>query len=101
MSTMGFAMGQVFVPTQAAAFATVSPGATGKASTIFNAARQVGRAIGVALLTTAIVLIGTAHLMAGHEVANLTAYRIAFLVAAAFCLRLSGLTAPPGRMRAS
>ncbi len=86
MFTMGLAMAQVFVPTQAAAFATISPGATGKASTIFNTARQVGGAIGVALLTTAIVLIGTTHLVAGHEVANLTAYRIAFLVAAAFCL---------------
>jgi hypothetical protein len=30
--------------------------------------------------------IGAAHLVAGHEVANLTAYRITFLVAAAFCL---------------
>jgi EmrB/QacA subfamily drug resistance transporter len=86
MFTMGLAMAQVFVPTQAAAFATISPGATGKASTMFNAARQVGGAIGVALLTTAIVLIGTTHLVAGHQVANLTAYRIAFLVAAAFCL---------------
>ena len=86
MFTMGLSMGQVFVPTQAAAFATISPEATGKASTLFNAARQVGGAIGVALLTTAIVLIGATHLVAGHEVANLTAYRIAFLIAAAFCL---------------
>ena len=86
MFTMGLAMGQVFVPTQAAAFATISPGATGKASTMFNAARQVGGAIGVALLTTAIVAIGTTHLVAGHQVANLTAYRIAFLIAAGFCL---------------
>jgi MFS family permease len=86
MFTMGLSMGQVFVPTQAAAFATISPEATGKASTMFNAARQVGGAIGVALLTTAIVLIGATHLVAGHEVANLTAYRIAFLIAAAFCL---------------
>ena len=60
--------------------------ATGKASTMFNAARQVGGAIGVALLTTAIVAIGTTHLVAGHQVASLTAYRIAFLIAAAFCL---------------
>ena len=52
MFTMGLSMGQVFVPTQAAAFATISPEATGKASTMFNAARQVGGAIGVALLTT-------------------------------------------------
>ena len=86
MFTMGLSMGQVFVPTQAAAFATISPEATGKASTMFNAARQVGGAIGVALLTTAIVLIGATHLVAGHEVANLAAYRVAFLIAAAFCL---------------
>ncbi len=86
MFTMGLSMGQVFVPTQAAAFATISPAATGKASTMFNAARQVGGAIGVALLTTAIVLIGPARIVAGHQVANLTAYRITFLVAAAFCL---------------
>ena len=32
------------------------------------------------------MLIGATHLVAGHEVANLTAYRITFLVAAAFCL---------------
>jgi EmrB/QacA subfamily drug resistance transporter len=86
MFTMGLAMAQVFVPTQAAAFATISPVATGKASTMFNTARQVGGAIGVALLTTTIVLIGATHVVAGHDVANLTAYRIAFLVAAAFCL---------------
>jgi EmrB/QacA subfamily drug resistance transporter len=86
MFTMGLSMSQVFVPTQAAAFATISPAATGKASTMFNAMRQVGGAIGVALLTTAIVLIGATRVVAGHEVAHLTAYRIAFLVAAAFCL---------------
>jgi EmrB/QacA subfamily drug resistance transporter len=84
--TMGFAMGQVFVPTQAAALATISPEATGRASTMFNAVRQLGGAIGVALLTTAIVLAGATHRVAGHEVANLTAYRITFLVAAAVCL---------------
>jgi MFS family permease len=86
MFTMGLSMAQVFVPTQAAAFATISPAATGRASTLFNALRQVGGAVGVALLTTAIVLIGATHVVAGHQVANLNAYRIAFLVAAAFCL---------------
>ncbi len=86
MFTMGLSMAQVFVPTQAAAFATISPAATGKASTMFNAARQVGGAIGVALLTTAIVLIGPTRIVAGHQVANLTAYKITFLVAAVFCL---------------
>jgi EmrB/QacA subfamily drug resistance transporter len=86
MFALGLAMAQVFVPTQAAAFATISPAATGRASTMFNAFRQLGGATGVALLTTVIVLAGETHRVAGHEVANLAAYRITFLVAAAVCL---------------
>jgi EmrB/QacA subfamily drug resistance transporter len=86
MFTLGLAMAQVFVPTQAAAFATISPSATGRASTMFNAVRQLGGAVGVAVLTTVIVGIGATHLVAGHQVANLTSYRIAFLVAAALSL---------------
>ena len=53
---------------------------------MFNAIRQLGGAVGVAVLTTVIVLAGPVHLAAGHEVANLTAYRVAFLAAAAICL---------------
>jgi EmrB/QacA subfamily drug resistance transporter len=83
---MGLAMAQVFVPAQAAAFATISPAATGRASTMFNAIRQLGGAIGVAALTSVIVGIGPEHLVGGHESANLTAYRVAFVVAAAVCL---------------
>jgi len=86
MLTLGLAMGQVFVPVQAAAFATITPAATGRASTMFNAVRQLGGAVGVAVLTTAIVAVGPVHVANGHPVANLTAYRIAFLVAAAFAL---------------
>jgi EmrB/QacA subfamily drug resistance transporter len=79
---MGFCMAQVFVPAQAASFATVSAADTGRASTLYNVSRQLGGAIGVALLTTAIVIVGPVHLVAGHAVANLTAYRVCFLVAA-------------------
>ncbi len=86
MLTLGLAMGQVFVPVQAAAFATITPEATGRASTLFNTVRQLGGAIGVAVLTTAIVAVGPVHITDGHPVANLTAYRIAFLVAAAVAL---------------
>jgi EmrB/QacA subfamily drug resistance transporter len=86
MFTLGLSMGQVFVPLQAAAFATITPAATGRASTMFNAVRQLGGAVGVAVLTTAIVLVGPLHVVGGHAVANLTSYRVAFLVAAAFCL---------------
>jgi hypothetical protein len=53
---------------------------------MFNAVRQFGGAVGVAMLTTVIVLVGPVHLVAGHPVANLTAYRLAFLAAAAICL---------------
>ena len=86
MLTLGLSIGQVFVPVQAAAFATISAAATGRASTMFNAVRQFGGAVGVAMLTTVIVLVGPVHLVAGHPVANLTAYRLAFLAAAAICL---------------
>jgi EmrB/QacA subfamily drug resistance transporter len=86
MLTLGLSMAQVFVPVQAASFATITPAATGRASTMFNAVRQLGGAIGVAVLTTVIVLVGPVHLVAGHEVANLTAYRVAFGVAAAIAL---------------
>ena len=83
---IGFSMAQVFVPAQTAAFADISREATGRASTMFNTVRQLGGAIGVALLTTAIVLIGPTRFIAGQSTANLGAYRVAFLVAAAVCL---------------
>ena len=86
MLTLGLFMAQVFVPVQAASFATITPAATGRASTMFNTIRQLGGAIGVAVLTTVIVLVGPVHMVGGHPVANLTAYRVAFLVAAAVCL---------------
>ena len=82
MFCLGVAMGQVFVPAQAAAFATISPEATGRASTLFNIVRQIGSAIGVAVLTTAIVAVGATTTAAGQITADLTAYHVAFLVAA-------------------
>lgn len=83
---MGLFLGQVFIPTQAAAFATISPAATGRASTLFNAVRQLGGAIGVAAFTTVIVGIGAVQVVGRHLVPNLTAYHAAFLSAAAFAL---------------
>jgi EmrB/QacA subfamily drug resistance transporter len=86
MFALGLGMGQVFVPTQAASFATISPEATGRASTLFNAVRQIGGAVGVALLTTAIVVVGPTRHVGGHLVPQFLAYRVAFLVSAAFSL---------------
>jgi hypothetical protein len=82
MFCLGVAMGQVFVPVQAAAFATVSPEATGRASTMFNVIRQLGSAAGVAVFTTAIVAVSATKITAGRVAPSLTAYHVAFLVAA-------------------
>jgi EmrB/QacA subfamily drug resistance transporter len=86
MFTLGVAMGQVFVPAQAAAFATISPEATGRASTMFNVGRQLGSAIGVAVFTTAIVAVGATRIAAGHVTPDFTAYHVAFLIAAGLSL---------------
>ncbi len=86
MFVAGFAMAHVFVPSQAAGFATISQAATGRASTLFNALRQLGSAVGVALLTTVVATVGPAHVVDGQTVPNLAAYHAAFLVAAATAL---------------
>src|SRR6201995_4956824 len=86
MLTLGLSLAQGFAPPQAASFAPIPPAATGRAASMFNAFRQLGGAIGVSALTTVIVAVGPVHQVAGHPVANLTAYRVAFLAAAAIAL---------------
>jgi EmrB/QacA subfamily drug resistance transporter len=86
MFGLGLAISHVFVPSQAAAFATISPAATGRASTLFNTARQVGSALGVAVLTTVISAVGVLHQVGGHAAPNLAAFHWAFGVAAAIAL---------------
>jgi EmrB/QacA subfamily drug resistance transporter len=80
---VGLSAGQVFVATQAVSFAMISPAASGQASTLFNVGRRLGGAVGVAVATTVIVLVGTSA--AGGGTAPI-AYRTAFLVAAAINL---------------
>jgi EmrB/QacA subfamily drug resistance transporter len=91
---LGVGMSGVFLPSQAAAFATIPRVKTGDASTIFNAQRQLGAAIGVAILTTVLTLLHPVHTVDGHSVANLRAYHVGFLVAAGIALlgALSALT---------
>jgi EmrB/QacA subfamily drug resistance transporter len=83
---MGLAMSCVFIPSQTAAFATISEADTGKASTLFNAQRQLGGAVGVAILTTVLAAVGVTRQVAGHPAPNLLAYHAAFLTAAALAL---------------
>jgi EmrB/QacA subfamily drug resistance transporter len=86
MLALGLSMSQVFVPGQAAAFATISPASTGRASTLFNASRQLGSAVGVAVLSTVIAAVGVTQHVAGRVVPDLTAYHWAFVTAAAIAV---------------
>ncbi len=86
MFTMGLSMAQVIVSSQAASFATISAADTGSASSLFNSQRQLGSALGVALVTTVIAAVGATHLVAGHPAPNLTAYHAAFLTASGIAL---------------
>jgi MFS family permease len=92
MFVLGYGMSHVFVPSQAAGFATISPAATARASTLFNALRQLGGAVGVAVLSTVVAAVGPVHVVAGRAHPNLTAYHTAFLVAAALSV-LAGIVA--------
>jgi len=109
MVLLGMSMAQVFVPSQAAAFAQISSADTGQASTLFNAARQMGSALGVAILSSVIAAIGVVHLgSGGHPTSQLSAYHWAFataaglaLIAAAVAQRINDADAAPTMRRRS
>ncbi|HVW81937.1 MAG TPA: MDR family MFS transporter [Mycobacteriales bacterium] len=86
MFVLGLSISQVFTPVQAAAFATISQASTGRGSTLFNTARQVGSALGVAILTTVISAVGVTHAVHGHQQPNLRAFHAAFVVSAVLAL---------------
>lgn len=75
---LGIAIAHIFVPAQATAFTNIARADTGAASTLFNALRQLGSALGVAAITTALTLAARAHDQPG----DLYPYHVAFLVAA-------------------
>ncbi|MBV9659894.1 MAG: MFS transporter, partial [Acidimicrobiales bacterium] len=83
---VGYGMAHVFTSAQAAGFATISGADTARASTVFNALRQLGGAVGVAVLSTVVAEVGPVRTAGGHVVANLAAYHYAFLAAAGFAL---------------
>ncbi|HVA06415.1 MAG TPA: MDR family MFS transporter [Acidimicrobiales bacterium] len=92
--TLGLMMGQVFPAMQAASMAMISPEAIGRASTFFNTMRQFGSAVGVAMLSTVLIAVGSTHAAGGAVHANMRAYHLAFATAcviafAAVCFSLS------------
>jgi EmrB/QacA subfamily drug resistance transporter len=86
MFLLGMIVAQIFVPSQAASFAMISPADTGRASTLFNTGRQVGSAVGVAVLSTVLIGVGSTQAAGGVSHPNLRAYHLAFAAAAAFAL---------------
>lgn len=87
---LGFGMSGVFLPSQAAAFATLPRDKTGDGSTIFNAQRQLGGAVGVAILTTVVTALHPVQVVGGHLAPHLHAYHVGFVVAAAVALLAVG-----------
>jgi EmrB/QacA subfamily drug resistance transporter len=92
MVLLGLSQAHVFTPAQAAAFATVSPEETGRASGMFNAGRQLGGAVGVALLSTVISGVGVLRHVDGRPQPNAAAYHWAFLAAALVALAATVVT---------
>lgn len=92
MFLIGAGMACSFIPIQVAAFATISPAATGQASALNNARLQVGASLGVALISSVISFVGITHVNAnGAVVANLASYHTAFVVSAILVLIATGI----------
>jgi EmrB/QacA subfamily drug resistance transporter len=86
MFLIGVGMAYIFLPSQAASFATITSAQTGHASTLSSAQRQIGSAFGVALLSGVLGAFGPTRLIDGATAPNLLAYRAAFFAAAALAL---------------
>lgn len=83
---LGLGVAAVFIPSQAISMATISTADTGKASPIFNAGKQFGSAVGVALLATVVALATSPHPAPGAGQTGLFPFHVAFLTAAAVAL---------------
>jgi MFS family permease len=81
LALVGYSVAHIMVSVQAASFATVKPSSMGRASTLFNAQRQLGGALGVALMSTVVSLAGTTHGVPGVAT-SLRGYHAAYLTAA-------------------
>jgi MFS family permease len=95
MLARGCALGFVFVPLQAAAYANIEPEDTGRATAIFAALRQIAASLGVAILATVLVesthhfarrASGTEHL----RQASLDAFHVSFFVGSCMIMAAAG-----------
>ena len=84
-----------FLPLQAATYANISREDTGRASALFSTQRQIGAALGVAVLGTVWIgrtraLMGTATNAANRQAAAVGGFHDAYLVAAIMALFAAG-----------
>ncbi|MDQ4045608.1 MAG: multidrug efflux MFS transporter [Chloroflexota bacterium] len=87
MFLLGTGMAFIFLPNQAASLATISRRDTGRATTLTNVQRQLGSALGVALLSTVLSTVGAvAATRDSVLIPNVDAYRAAFFVAAGIAI---------------
>ncbi|MGH2497818.1 MAG: MDR family MFS transporter [Ktedonobacteraceae bacterium] len=87
MFLTGAGMAFSFTTLQAAAYATITSAETGHASALYNAQRQVGSSLGVALTSSVISIAGMTQLSSsGTVIPNLTAYHAAFVASAVLAL---------------
>lgn len=87
MFCLGAGMAFVFLPNQTASLATISRRDTGRATTLTNVQRQLGGALGVALLSSVLASFGAIVTTSdGTTEPNMTAYRAAFIAAAILAL---------------
>jgi len=84
MFLLGFGVAYVFLPNQAASMATISSEDMGRASTLFSVQRQIGGAIGIAILSTILRITGDGEISVGDT----SDFKVAFWGAA--CLGLIG-----------
>lgn len=103
MFCLGISMAYIFLPNQAASLATVSRSETGRASTLFSVQRQIGSAVGIALLGSVMALVGTTIGGAVDGPPNIDAYHAAYLTAAgiAFVGALFALRVPDSEAAAT
>jgi MFS family permease len=92
MLLLGLSWAQALVPLHAAAFATITPAATGAASTLFSTGRQLGMAAGVAVVTTVTSAVGLTQKATGRAVApHLAAYHAGLVTASVIALIAAGV----------
>lgn len=89
MFVLGIGQAHTFMPAQAAAFDTVPRAHTGEATSLYNATRQAGSALGVALAAT---VIASVPIVDSSAAAAITPFRWA-LAATACCTLIGSLVA--------